>query len=143
MLTTPGVAPPTLTHTSRSARPIVAFARQPGPKTPAPQLTSSATRTGPLITTSGAGALVVADTPCRSKASSHTASTAASTTGRYSGRQPAITAFTATFSTVARPHWGGTSAPSSPPSRPDAATARATRSRVGGTTGSPSVTPRA
>ena len=52
---------------------------------------------------SGAGALVVADTPCRSKASSHTASTAASTTGKYSGRQPAITALIAIFSTVARP----------------------------------------
>ena len=103
MLTTPGIAPPTLTQTRRSARPIVALARQPEPKTPAPQLSSSLPRTGPFTTTSGAGALVVAETPCRSKASSHTASTAATTTGRYSGRQPAITALTAIFSTVARP----------------------------------------
>src|SRR5437763_1765525 len=102
MLTTPGIAPPTLTQTRRSARPIVALARQPGPKTPAPQLSSSLARRGPFTTTSGAGALVVAETPCRSKASSHTASTAATTTGRYSGRQPAITALTAIFSTVAR-----------------------------------------
>src|SRR5215475_6295369 len=61
MLTTPGVAPPRFTHTSRTARPIVAFARQPGPKTPAPQLTSSAPRTGPLRTRSGLGEFLVAD----------------------------------------------------------------------------------
>jgi len=52
---------------------------------------------------SGAEKWVDEDMPCRLKAGSHAASTAASTTGRYSGRQPAITAFTATFSTVARP----------------------------------------
>jgi len=103
MLTTPGRAPPTLTQTRRSARPMVALARQPGPKRPAPQLMSSTPRMGPFTTMSGAGALVVADTPCRSKASSHTASTAESTTGKYSGRQPAITALIAIFSTVARP----------------------------------------
>ena len=103
MLMTPGAAPPRFTQTSRSARPIVALARQPGPKTPAPQLMSSAPRIGPLTTTSGAGAFVVADTPWRSKASSQTASTAAITTGRYSGRHPAMTALTAIFSTVARP----------------------------------------
>ena len=52
MLISPGTAPPTLAHTSRTARPIVALARQPGPKTPAPQLTSSAVRIGPLTMTS-------------------------------------------------------------------------------------------
>src|SRR2546429_2314499 len=143
MLTTPGVAPPTFTQTRRSARPIVALARHPEPKTPAPQLMSSAIRIGPPTITSGDGAFVVADTPWRSNASSHTASTAAITTGRYSGRQPAITALTATFSTVARPWLGGTSPTSSSGPRPDAAIARATRARVGGTTGRPSVTPRA
>jgi hypothetical protein len=34
---------------------------------------------------------------------SHAASTAASTTGKYSGRHPAMTALIAIFSTVARP----------------------------------------
>src|SRR5215475_7661447 len=53
-----------------------------------------------------------------------------------------MTALTAIFSTVARPKLGGTKAMSSPPSRPESATMAATRSRVGGTTGSPSVTPR-
>src|SRR5437762_14312294 len=103
MLTRPGLAPPRFTHTRRSARPIVAFARQPDPNTPAAQFTSSVVLIGPLTITSGAGALVVADTPCRSNDSSQTASTAAMTTGRYSGRQPAMTALIAIFSTVARP----------------------------------------
>src|SRR2546426_257781 len=102
MLTTPGRAPPTLTQTRRSARPMVALARQPGPKRPAPQLMSRARRIGPFTTMSGAGALVVADTPCRSNASSHTASTAASTTGRYSGRQPATLALLLVVASIAR-----------------------------------------
>src|SRR2546427_11248 len=101
MLTPPGAARQTFTHASGSAPPIVALARQPGPKTPAPQLMSSAPRIGPLTTTSGAGAFVVADTPWRSKASSQTASTAAITTGRYSGRHPGMTAVIAILSTVA------------------------------------------
>ena len=41
MLTTPGRAPPRLRQTRRTARPIVALARQPGPNTPAPELISS------------------------------------------------------------------------------------------------------
>ncbi len=103
MLTSPGFAPPRFTHTSLTARPIVALARQPGPNTPAPELISSSARIGPLTITSGDGAFVVADTPCRSNASSQIASIAASTTGRYSGRHPAMTALIAIFSTVARP----------------------------------------
>ena len=46
---------------------------------------------------------VEVDTPCRLNDGSHAASTAASTTGKYSGRQPAMTALIAIFSTVARP----------------------------------------
>src|SRR2546430_2586644 len=46
-------APPTLAHTRRTARPIVALARQPGPKQPVAQLTSSpprrASSTGRII----------------------------------------------------------------------------------------------
>src|SRR6185503_11079648 len=99
MLITPGIAPPTLAHTSRRARPIVALARHPGPNTPTPELISSAARTGPLIASSGATASVVPDTPSSAKAGSQMASTAAITTGRYSGRQPAITALMAIFST--------------------------------------------
>src|SRR5690242_437519 len=141
MLITPGAAPPMLTQQSRTARPMVALARQPGPNTPAPELMSSLTRIGPFTITSGATASVVPETPSRQKRSSHIASTAATTTGRYSGRQPAITALTATFWTVARPNRGGTSAITSSGERPTAAIAAITRPAVGGTTGSPSVTP--
>src|SRR6185503_3402856 len=138
MLITPGAAPPMLTQQSRTARPMVALARQPGPNTPAPELMSSLARIGPFTITSGATASVVPETPSRQKRSSHIASTA-----RYSGRQPAITALTATFWTVARPNRGGTSAITSSDGRPTAAIAAITRPAVGGTTGSPSVTPRA
>src|SRR5262245_32258168 len=143
MLITPGRAPPTLTQTRRTARPIVALARKPAPKTDAAQLISSVWRRGPFTITSGVTASVVPDTPTSAKSGSQIASTAASTTGRYAGRQPAITAFTATRSTVARPLAGATRPISSSPRRPLAATAARTRSAVGGTTGRPSVTPRA
>jgi hypothetical protein len=49
----------------------------------------------------------------------------------------------ATFSIVARRQRGGTGPTGSAPSRPDAATIAATFSAVGGTTGRPSVQPRA
>src|SRR5215831_10352624 len=127
MLMVRAEAPPRLATTSRRARPMVPLARQPGPKQPAAQLMSRALRTGPLTMKRGEGKLVVADTPWRSKASSHIAST------------PALTAI---FSTVPRPKLGGTKAMSSLASRPEPATMAATRSRVGGTTGRPSVTPR-
>src|SRR6266850_8612664 len=78
MLIVPGLAPPRLTHTRRSARPIVAFARQPGPSAPAAELMSSAARAGPLTTKTGATASVVPETPTRLKASSQSASTPAS-----------------------------------------------------------------
>src|SRR6266508_2413859 len=87
MLMVRAEAPPTLATMSLRARPMVPFARRPGPK-------------------------------------------------------PAITALMAIFSTEARPRLGGTNAIISLASRPDPATMAATRSRVGGTTGSPSVTPR-
>src|SRR6267143_5325670 len=128
----------TVDQTKGTARPIGAEA-----DTDAAQFTSSARRTGPLTMTSGVTASVVPDTPTRAKSGSQIASTAASTTGRYSGRQPAITALTATRSTVARPLAGATSPISSSPRRPLAATAARTRSTLGGTTGRPSVTPRA
>ena len=91
---------------------------------------------------SGATGLVVAWMPCRLKAGSATASTAAMRTGRYSGLHPAITALMAIFSTVAIPRRGSTSAITSSGARPDAVTMASTRSGVGGTTGSPSPQPR-
>src|SRR5215470_15881419 len=143
MLIAPARAPPRFAQIKRSARPIVAFARWPGPSAPAPPLMPSAPRAGPFTMKIGATASVVPETPTRLNASSHIASTPAITTGRYSGRQPAITALTAMRSTVARPSAGATSAINSSRERPAPAMAASTRSRVGGTTGSPSVTPRA
>ena len=72
----------------------------------------------------------------------HTASTAVSTHGRYSGRQPAITAAIATFSTVTSTRSGGTVATTSSGARVVPVSMRSTRSSVGGTTGRPSVQPR-
>src|SRR5215467_4822688 len=143
MLIAPARAPPRFAQIKRSARPIVAFARWPGPSAPAPPLMPSAPRAGPFTMKIGATASVVPETPTRLNASSHIASTPAITTGRYSGRQPAITALTAMRSTVARPSAAPTSAINSSRERPAPAMAASTRSRVGGTTGSPSVTPRA
>src|SRR5438477_214646 len=60
-------------------------------------------RIGPLTITTGPTKCVVASTPWTLNASEHAASTAAITTGRYSGRQPAITALMAIFSTVEPP----------------------------------------
>src|SRR5262249_11360127 len=138
----PARVPPRLIMTRRRARPMVALARKPGPKTPAAQLMPMLRRTGPFTMMRGEVALVVPDWPCKLNRESHAASTTASSTGKYSGRHPAITAFTASFSTVARPKLGGTSATSVWRERDVVCSMRSTRSRVGGTTGSPSVTPR-
>ena len=85
--------------------------------------------------------MVVALTPCMLNSSVQTASRAAITTGRYSGRHPAITALMATFSTVAGAMLGGTMATMSCGSRVVPASIRITRSGVGGTRGRPSLKP--
>ena len=107
--TGPGVAPPKVCIISRSERPIVALACVPGPKQPMPQLTPTSRRMGPLIMTTGADGFVVVATPFMLNGSSRTASTIASTMGKYSGLHPAITALMATFSTVASALSGGIS----------------------------------
>ena len=84
----------------------------------------------------------MANRPCMLNSSVQAASTAASTTGRYSGRQPAITALTATFSTVHSTRSGGTTATTSSGARVVPSSMRRTRASVGGTTGRPSVQPR-
>ena len=68
---------------------------------------------GPLQTITGPTGIVVASTPWTLNSSLHTASTAASTHGRYSGLHPAITALIATFSTVTSTRSGGTMATTS------------------------------
>src|SRR5919109_1457598 len=97
--------------------------------------------TGPLTITRGAAGSLVACRPCTSNASSSKASTAATTTGMYSGRQPAMTALVAMASIVATPWRGGTTPTTAIGSRPEAAIMRSTNSSVGGTMGKPSVQP--
>ena len=61
----PILAPPTFCSTSLSARPTDALARKPLPSAPCAWLKPSATRPGPLITTTGVAPIVVAWTPWR------------------------------------------------------------------------------
>ena len=113
-----------------------------GPSTPPAQLIPSRCRTGPLTTISGAGPLVDCHPPPGTARSRPSASHAASTTGKYSGRQPARAAFTAACSTVHSRLRCGTAAITS------SAGARGLREELldhgpgTGTTGRPSVQPR-
>ena len=59
----PGQPPPTFIRMSRIARPMVALARKPGPKSPEPVCIPIVRAYGPLTTTSGATGCVVAWTP--------------------------------------------------------------------------------
>ena len=86
---------------------------------------------------------VLALAPWRENSSRSMAESAATMTGKCSGSPPAITVLTAAFSAVtARPRTGST--PMTWPGGMAAASRQAaTASSVGGTTGSPSVHPRA
>jgi hypothetical protein len=66
----------------------------------------------------------------------------ASTTGKYFGRQPAITALAAIRSTVASPCRGGSTPTISRGSRSVCFRKERTAASVGGTMGNPSVQPR-
>ena len=68
-------------------------------------------------------------------------STAATTTGMYSGLQPAMTALMATFSAVTATWRLVMKATCCSGSSPAASSIARTRAAVGGTTGSPSVHP--
>src|SRR5205823_1244507 len=98
--------------------------------------TSSAS--GPLTMRTGPAGCVVETRPSSANAGSQAASTAASTIGKTAGGQPAITALIATFSTVAGPSYGGTSATRSWVARLVASSISTTRVGVGGTKGRPS-----
>jgi hypothetical protein len=94
-----------------------------------------------LTTIIGAGPLVDCQPPPRAARSSCTASHAASTTGKYSGRQPAMTALMAAVRTVhSRPRWSIRHSTSSG-ERLVVARKRSTSGSVAGTTGSPSLHP--
>ncbi len=85
---------------SRIARAIVAFARNPEPNTLPRQFIPSRVRTGPLITMNGAVPVVDCQIERVTMPSARNASHAASTTGKYSGRQPARPALIAASRTV-------------------------------------------
>ena len=131
----------TLRITSRSARPMVALARKPGPKQPAVQFTSSAVRAGPLTITTCAAPDSVPVVLWQLPFSCRCARTAATTTGMYSRRQPAITALIAACSAVTTTSRVGTAPSTTSGSSSAAARKSATSSGVGGTTGRPSVQP--
>ena len=138
----PGLPPPTLRITNCSARPMVELARLPWPSAFLSVFMPMRRRIGPFTITIGPENHSVHSRPCILNVSVHAASTAASTTGKYSGLQPAMTAFTATFSTVHSASVGGTTAMISSGARVVAANMAATRASVGGTTGNPSDQPR-
>ena len=95
-----GRSPKVLIAVSRRARPIVALARNPEPKTFPRLLIPSRSRIGPLTTSIGAVPVVLCQMPFPAYPSSVSASHAASTTGKYSGRHPAIAALIAAERTV-------------------------------------------
>ena len=122
---------------------MLAFARLPWPRAFTPEFMPMRRVTGPFTTTIGPEKYVVQRSPCIANAGSRAASTTARTTGRYSGLHPAMTALIATFSTVQGTLLGGIAPTISCGSRVVPPSIRSTRTAVGGTTGSPSLQPRA
>ena len=84
--------PPMRAERPVPARPTVLFARATLPNTPAPLANPSRSAADPLRMVSGVAECVVACTPCRLKRSSQAARTIGTSTSRYSGLQPAMTA---------------------------------------------------
>ena len=124
------------------ARPMVALARCPGLNRLPVQLIPISCRMGPLTRTRMPGELVAAEASWMQFGSClNIASMVASTTGKYSGRQPAITALAAACSAVSARRLTGTSPNTCSGGRDTYSSIASTRSSVGGTTGSPSVQP--
>src|SRR5258706_14383214 len=126
---------------SRNARPIVAFALIPGPKTLLVELMPSFLAIGPFTTIM----IVAPERPeatwWRTNSGAASAFTAATTTGRYSGLHPAITALAATFSAVTATLRDGIVATTSSRASPPAARGSSTNARVAGTNGQPAGQP--
>ena len=86
--------------TRRMARPMVTLARLPGPNRPWPQLIPISLRMGPFNSKTGTGELVDAEKPWTTLVSSSSAFRVVTSTGKYSGKQPAMTAQAAAFSAL-------------------------------------------
>ena len=110
-----------------------------GPRQPKPAFSLIAAPIGPLTITTG-NALPEAACSCAlPDSASRNASTAATSTGRYSGRPPAMASAIAQLSIVVTPPRGGKRPEATPPRlRGARARIQSTRSRVGGQSGSPS-----
>src|ERR1700736_5980916 len=111
------------------------------PKQPASNGIDRVWRAGPFTNTPGTTHDVVVLSANRLNPGSTMASTAAHSRRIAAAGAPAITAFTAIFSTVQRPLRGGSSAMSSSGNRPDAATNSRTDASRGGISGRPSPQP--
>ncbi len=138
---TPGRNPNALIAVSRIVRPIVALARNPEPKMLPLLLTSMRSRTGPFTSRNGAEPVVLCHKALVPMPWARNASRAASTVGKYSGRQPAITALMAARRSVQMRFRCGIASSTSPGSRSVCARNGASSSSVHGTTGNPSVQP--
>ena len=92
---TPGTVRKTFSSVSRTVRPMVALARFPGPKRFAPAFMPMSSTTGPLTMSRCPEPPVLTVLAWKLNASRSIASKAATMTGKYSGRQPAITALIA------------------------------------------------
>src|SRR5215469_16473445 len=93
--TSPGRAPPAFAMSRRNALPMLALARQPGPSAPRPALSPARSAARPLTTANGVDGPVVVAMPLRLKSGTQTERTRAVSTGRWAGKQPAMTAFAA------------------------------------------------
>ena len=124
-------------RTRRTARPIAVFAEDgaPGPKQPPPALMASVRAMGPFTSRSGVCGPVEHPTTRSRNIRSVIARVAAMTTGKCSGRQPAITALTAIFSTVPRPSPGSSTPTRWSGARRVPASIASTARRVGGRMG--------
>src|SRR4051812_41098393 len=103
-----------------------------------PALKPSSSTASPCTITMAATGWVVACTPRRLTSGRRRARTAATTTGKTGGGQPAMTALTATVRAVATPKRGATVPSTSSGLPPWAPSMASTRPGVGATTGRPS-----
>src|SRR5260370_1329143 len=133
----PGGEPQTFRMIRRIARPIVRLARQPGPNRLSPALMSSSRATGPLTIMSTAAPAVEVPGPWYAQRGSPMASTPATTTGKYSGRHPAMAALIAAFSAVTATFRWAMNAISRPASGPAPSRRARTRGAAGRLTGGP------
>ena len=121
---------------------MVELALWPGLKRLPVQFRPIFERMGPLTSIMMPGELVAAEASWMQLGSYwNSARIVAKTTGKYSGKQPAITALAAACSAVKERRRTGTSPNKSPGASPTYSSIAATFSTVGGATGNPSVHP--